>query len=472
MNTKIISLFALIWTVQMISTSGPLLGQEEFTIDEAIQYALDHRNEVKNAYLDIKDAEAQIKEIRAIGMPKLTAGANYRYNIELPVSIIPSFGPEQGFALFPDADGQQRLVSYIVTDDSGQPVPGGPQELRFGTKHNVNGSIDFNMLLFEGSYIVGLQTAALYKNLAALQERSTSYDVKEAVTNAFYTLLIDYEILEIFDRNIENIQQLYDETKITYEEGFIEQLDVDRFAYTLASLEIQKKNYLKVFEVNKNLLKFNMGYPMADDINVNGDIEQIAYEFVVSELMTPDQFDFMMRPDYAVAKKGLQLNDQDIKRYKYQRYPTVSLFGNYSGAMQGDKFSDLQVFPSSLVGASLSVPIYDGGDKKYKIERAKIAKWKTENQINLLEESIRLELQNIAEQLELSKQNLALAKENLELAEKIYTTAQIKYKEGVGSSVELRQSQGDLFGAQQELISALYDIITVRNSYLKATGQL
>ncbi|MGB3547827.1 MAG: TolC family protein, partial [Saprospiraceae bacterium] len=83
---------------------------------------------------------------------------------------------------------------------------------------------------------------------------------------------------------------------------------------------------------------------------------------------------------------------------------------------------------------------------------------------------IELEAANARTQYENATQRLASRQKNLDLARRIYETTRIKYREGVGSSLEVTQAEQSLYTAQADFRQALYDRIVARESVFKALG--
>ena len=97
---------------------------------------------------------------------------------------------------------------------------------------------------------------------------------------------------------------------------------------------------------------------------------------------------------------------------------------------------------------------------------------KTTNNIDQLQQSI----DNDVEQSRINVRSAILTmdsqKKNILLAENVYNTTKLKYEQGLGSNQEIYTAQTELRVAQNNYYSAVYDAITARIDYLKATGKL
>lgn len=441
-------------------------AQQNFTLEQATQYALVNHNSMKLAQADVQDAEGQLLEYKSTGMPTLNGTARYEYNPDIAVFILPDF-------VGPAVD--DKLLDYNLIDENQVPPPsnaGVPAQ--FGTSNNFTASLDLNALLFDGSFFVGLKAQRLYREMVANDVQVSAQDVKLNVKKAFLAILITERNREILDRNLENLAQTLSETKAIYENGFAEKLDVDRLQLSYNNLKVQKDRIERLSEVNYNLLKFHMGYPIQDPINIEGNLDELMNELDV-EAVIPSDFSIKSRPEYTSLELGEELARINIKRFQVAYLPSLYAFGRYAKQLQrNDLFdnTDNPWFTVSTVGATLNVPIFDGFNKKAKIQRARVTLEETLIQKKTFEQSMKLEVVNARTQFLNARESVENTKESLDLAEEIYETTQIKYREGVGSSVEVSQAEREFYTAQSNYTNALYDLLIAKTDLDKALGKL
>ncbi len=187
-----------------------------------------------------------------------------------------------------------------------------------------------------------------------------------------------------------------------------------------------------------------------------------------------EAYNYTDRKEYQQLAILEKLNGFNIRRYTLSKLPTVALSGNYNKSAQRQKFDFFQgnYFTSSFIGLRMSVPIFDGGARNARIEKAKLELQKTGNTI----EQLKLSIDNDVEQARL-KMKSALAtmegqKRNILLAEQVYKTTKLKYEQGLGSNQEIYNAQTELKVAQNNYYSSLYDAINAKVDYLKAAGKL
>jgi len=421
---------------------------EPFSLEEAIDYAYQNSNQVKSAEYDLAYAKAQVKDYTSIGLPQISAKVDYNYYIDLPTQIIPAnaFDPSAPDDLFLEA--------------------------QFGMKNSLTASATISTLVFDGSYFVGLKAA---KGLVELNNRQmgvTKQEIKYNVTNAYLMALLIQENIEVIQLNIQNLEATLTETKAFYDNGLVEQLDVDRLELSLSNLKAELDVIERQQELAQNGLKFQMYFPLESPIALTDSLESLLEEASAADLT--DEVQPSNRPELQMLEQSLYLNELNIKRYKMSYLPSLGAFATHQQMLQRNDLFDSDMpgfFPTTIVGFSLNIPIFDGLGTKAKTEMAMIDRDRISLQIDDFERGVELEVVNARSQYRNAQERLETQNKNLALAERIYNTTQIKYKEGVGSSFEMRQAEQELYTTQANHMNALYDLIVAKTALDKALGK-
>ncbi len=447
-----------------------LATNRSFSLTEAMDFAAANAPAVRSSRADLAEAEGQIKETLSIGLPKLNGSVGYQYNLEVPQQLLPDF-------ISPAIYGV--LQTEGVSGASGPIVPpagvGGFFPVGFGQKNNLNAGLNLNSLLFDATYFIALRGARLYRNLAERNLDQTAYQTRIQVARAYLATLIAERNIATLHRNQTNLNQILAETQALYKEGFAEKLSVDRLQLTANNLAAQRESLQQVILISRNLLKFQMGYPVNDSIALSTDFEAALGNARIAVLLTDDQFRLADRPEYETLQVADSLNALDLQRIRAGYYPSLVGFANISRTLQRDDLFDSEQagwLPASAIGVTLNVPIFDGFEKRAQRQRAIARASKTRVQIDQFEQSARLALANARASVRNARLAVDLRESAIELAEEIYRVAQIKFREGVGSSLEVNQAQSDLYAAQDALTQALYDLAVAFTDYEDAIGSL
>ncbi len=424
-------------------------SQNAFSLQEAIEYGLKNRTEIDLYNLDVRAAELDIKEYYAIGLPKINATGEYQHFLEIPTSFVPA-------------------------EFFGGP-PGTFAELQFGLKNNFTSGISLNTLLFDGSFFTGLQAQKLYRKLTKKSINQTNYQIIQGITESYIGVIASIDNIKIIENNLTNLEKALVETRALYENGFIEKLDVDRLELSYDNLVSQKASLERIQTLTKNVLKFQMNYPLKEDIEITQTLDDIVDKILVEEIDVVEKTDYSKRPEYENIQLGQELNEINLKATKMQRYPSLVGFGNYQYQLQRNNLFDSDepgFFPISVVGLQLNVPIYNGGTVGIKEQKIKVDIERTAIQKENFEKGVDLQINNAYQQYLNAKQNVFSTKRRQSLAEDIYDVTQIKYKEGVGSSLEVNSAERELYTTQQQYIQALLDLVNAKIAYDIATGDI
>lgn len=433
------------------------------SLEEAISYATLNSTATKNAQLNITDAEAQIIERRATGLPHLNGNVNYQHYLKIPVQPLPESFQTFGLVfadLMPylSESTQQILMQQNSGDDSGG--------VAFFLKNNLTASLNLETMIFDGSYFVGLQAARAYRKYVSQELLTKQREVRNQVIDAYYPVLLVNENLELLEKNIENLDRLLFETTELYKAGFAEQLDIDRLALSLTNLQTERDNLLRQKELATAGLKFAMNYPQDNELEVNGDLDEMVKEAPPGSLT--DAIDFQRRPEVGLIDQALELNALNVRLNKVGYLPSLRGFATYQQSYYGNDFKSGFWAPAAFVGLTLNVPIFDGFDKKAKIQRAQLDLEEARNQRAELVQAISFEVESARTSYENAQERLANQQKNLDLANRIYETTQIKYREGVGSSLEVSQAEQSLYTTQSNYMQAMYDLVVARANLEKA----
>jgi len=465
---------ALLFGLASGSISGqdtPLGAARSFTLEAAMTYAQVESPNVLIAQADLAEAEGQIDETLSIGLPKLNGSVGYQHNLEIAQQLFPDF-------ISPAVYGV--LTQESVADNTGRLIqaPTGPQTffpVAFGQRNQLQAGLNLNSLIFDATYFIALRGSRLFRNLAQKQVEQTSYQTRVQVAKAYLGTLIAQRNLETLQRNVANLEQALTETEALYEAGFAEKLSVDRLRLTAQNLAAQRQNIEQVIEISLNLLKFQMGYPQSDPIALSTTLDEALGNARVSELLGDEDFDPSRRPEYATLQVADSLNAIDLKRIQAGYYPNLIGFANISRTLQRNDLFDSEEagwLPQSALGVTLNVPIFDGFEKRAQKQRAIARTDKTRLQLAQFEQSSRLALANSRAAVRNARLAVDLRENSVALAEDIYRVSQIKFREGVGSSLEVNQAQGELFQAQDALTQALFDLAVAYTDYEDALGEL
>jgi outer membrane protein len=417
-------------------------ANQDFTLKQAVDYALAHQASVVDARIDEKIASEKIREIRGIGLPQVNGSIELDDYIAKPQTILPG------------------VIVHSPVDVA----------VSFVKQYQAAAGISASQLIFDGSYLVGLQAAKTYAELSRKTTKSTAVEVVANVTKAYYGVLVNERRINSLDANIQLLQKNLDDAKAMNVQGFVEKLDVDRLTVALSALQVQRQNVKSSVELINYLLKFQMGMPVNMTVTLVDSLS--ASQFPAP---APEKSDYEKRIEYSLAQTGIALGNLDLRRYKAGYLPSLAAFGSLSENAYRDEFNFFDTekwYTTGLIGLKLTVPIFDGFQKDARVQQAKLSVSKYENDINNLKNLIDLQVKQSDISYENNYKILQSQRANLKLAEDIARVTKIKYNQGVGSNIEVVTAETALREAQTNYFGALYDLSISYVDLQKAKGTL
>ncbi len=417
-------------------------AQEEnysLSLQEAIDFALENNRAAKNASLDIAYAKAQKKQTTAIGLPQINGSIDYQNWLKQQVSILPG-------ELAGGTPG-----TYIA-------VP-------FGTKQSATASATLTQKIFDGAYIVGLQSAKVFLEISENAKEKTDLEIRKAVINAYTNVLLTEESNTIVKNNIEVVKKNLNETQKIVENGLAEEENVEQLEITLSGLQSYANRINRYKDIAYKMLKITIGMDVESNLTLTDALQELVNQNMSLELIENPE-DIESTIDYKIALNNKISNELLVKLEKSKYLPTLDAFvnGGYNANNEKFKFlnSNQKWYGSSLLGVSLKIPIFSSGMRKASTKMAKINLEQSE--LNLIETEQNLKLQIAAAKSDylFTIEDYQNKKQNLALAQRIQQKNEIKFFEGISSSFNLRQAQTQLYNAQEEYLQAMIDVLTAK----------
>jgi len=419
----------------------------DFTLKEAIAHALENNYTAINASRDIEAAKKKKWETTTIGLPQINSNINYQNNLVIQKSVVPAefFGGN----------------------------PGEFQEVEFGVKNNMTASASLSQLLFDGSYLVGLQSAKVYLQISQNAKEKTELEIREIVINAYGNVLLARESVKVLENNKKSLEKTLFETQETFKNGLIEEENVEQLQITFSQIKSMLSNAQKRETIALKMLKLVLGIDMQEEVTLKDNLDQLALENIV--LNSSSEFSVTNSIDYKIGQNNEEASRLLLKLEKSKALPSLSANANFGYNSFSNTFSflerDQQWFNFSNIGVGLNIPIFSSLGRTARTQQAKIAYEQAKTQLKETEQKLLLEFEKSKTDYEFSVEQYLVSKENLRLAERIENKQQIKFKEGISSSFEFTEAQRQLYAAQQDYLQAMIEVISKKATLDKISNQ-
>ncbi|MEY4432756.1 MAG: hypothetical protein RLZZ44_886 [Bacteroidota bacterium] len=433
---KIILSALLAYSISIHAQQKKAQQSYSYSINEAIEYALTHNYSAINASRDIEAAKKKKWETTTIGLPQINGSIGYQNNIQLQRSLIPAefFGGR----------------------------PGEFAEVAFGTKQNMAASTTVSQLIFNGSYLVGLQSAKVYLQISENAKIKTNQEIREMVVNAYGNVLLAEESIAILEKNKTNLEKTLKETNQIFKNGLIEEENVEQLQITLTTIKSAQENVKRQKTIATNMLKLILGIGMENELILTDKLNYLAQNNIdlgltQAPFLVENTIDYKIQNNLVESKKLLVLLE------KSNALPTLAAAYNLGYNAFGNQFkffnSNQRWLNYSNVGLNLNIPIFSSLGRTSKTQQAQIALEQAKTQMLQVEQSLKLQFEKAKSDYEYSLEQLNTTKSSLTLAERIENKQQIKLKEGLSSSFDLSEAQRQLYTAQQNYLQAMLDVI-------------
>jgi outer membrane protein TolC len=337
----------------------------------------------------------------------------------------------------------------------------------------MSASATLTQLIFNGTYLVGLQSAKVYQQISVSIKEKTTLAIRHAVTNTYAGILLTVEGINILNMNKATLEKTIHDTEEIYKNGFAEEQDVEQLQLTLATINNQLENLKRLKAYNINMLKYVMGIPIDDELFLTQNLEGLLLKNTDLSL-TKKTFDYTQHIDFKIADNGKKANELQVKYEKSKYLPSLVGYINYgfsSYAEEFDFFKEEQSwYDSSVFGLSLNVPIFSSFQRNAKVQQAKIDFQKATRNLNETEQKLKLQHQTTLTSYQNALNSYQTAKASLALAERIENKESIKFFEGVSSSFALSNAQTQLYQQQQNYLQSIFELITTKAALESALG--
>ncbi len=408
----------------------------KITIGDALEIALNENLNIKMANSELQRVDYLKQENWNALLPAVNASAQYTNNIMKPVFFSDFF-------------------------------PGGKMEVGSTNSYSITGTLQvpvFSMALYKN-----IQLSEIEIKSALESARTTKLDLIQQVKNSFYGVVMLEKSIEVLEQSFKNARESADNIKKMYEQGMASEYDKirsDVAARNISPSLTQARNGLELAKMQlKVLMSVNINQPVEIVGDFDGYNDQIANYNWNGELNV-DENSTLKTMDIQLEK----LN-KTYELVRSQRLPVLAGFANYQMQMQNEEFKFNKPWANSFaVGLSLQVPIFNKLSVSLKEKQTKAGIQKLEYQRDLIKENLSLAVQNSVNEMRRAGVQLVSDKEAVQQAQKGYEISKVRFNTGVGTVLELNDSEVALTRSKLNYNQTLFDFIKAKNEFEKSTG--
>ena len=420
---------------------GPL----QMSLQQAMDMAAQQSYAVQASELEAEKARQKVKEITAIGLPQINGEVGLTNYIDVPTTLIPNF--------FTPGEGPE----YIAAS--------------FGVPWSAKAGLSLTQLIFDGSYLVGLQATRALSEQSQLDLQKAQADARNQAAKAYFGVLAAEEGARLAGEGVPLMEKNLREVTAMMESGFMEQTDVDRITIQFEQVKAQERSYRSQAEVARMLLALTLGVPQGTPITLTDGLEGIL-EDGTEKGLTEQTLDPGTHVEQLQANSLVRLQELNMRNEKAKALPNLAGFFSHQQQWNGPDFEPFggpyDWYPATLWGLTLNVPLFSSGMRYHRVQQADLTLKQVEVNRTATEQRLRAEVEQQRTAARTATDNFQTEKRNLELARNIFDRTTIKFNNGSAASFELTQEQGNYLLAQQGYVQRLVQLLMARADLRKA----
>lgn len=425
-------MMVLLWLMVSEIFAGEVL---KLDLEGAKQQAIRYNKTLKNAGIAIDKAQVQLKEAISAGLPQVNSTLDYS-----------------------NALGAKLSIRF----DENMP----PTEIPIRPTSNLN--LQVGQLLFNGSYLVGIELAKLGKTLTEKSYEKSEQDILAQVSSGYHLVLMSRELLGLLKKNVVNLQEVYKKTEAMVRVGIIEQTDLDQLGVQISSLENAVKSSERQLELAQNMVRLQLGLDPDQEFVLEGTMND-ALSALNGNVAGFSIFDVTMNPDFQLLQVQEKLTEKQIRLHHAAYLPTLS--GFYSRTEKILK-PDFDMSPKNMVGLNLSIPIFSGFQRAAKVSQAKIDLETMRNTKALLAEQLQVQEKQLQFDLKNANETYLNQVKNLDVARRVYNNLKLKFEQGLISGLDIVTADNNYLKAETDYLNSVFQVLQASLELEKIYGNL
>lgn len=403
------------------------------TLDDLIDYALRNKIELKQAQLDREIGEKEIASALSGWLPQINATGNFAHTIQIPTVNIAG------------------------------------NDVKMGQKNNSALTLQAEQAIISPQLFQASRASQFVREGNNLNMENTKINTIVDVSKAYYDILTSEEQIKIISENINRLERQLKEATSRYEVGLVDKTDYKRAQISLNNAKASLKSANENRKFKYDFLKSLLNITTQDNLTLS-----FANQHMESNILldTAELLQVAKRVEYKQIQNLQEIQKLNTQYQKWNFLPRLNAYANYGLNYRNNELSNLynDNIPSSNVGLSLSIPIFQGGKRIHEIRKSELQEERLELDLQNLENQISAQYSAAMASYRANMNEWRNAKGNMELSEEVYNTIQLQYDAGVKTYLELMTAETDLKTSQLNYLNALYAVLVSKLDIQKALG--
>ena len=450
---KIINKMKFVWALTLtLMLATPTKAEEEaevpidtleLSLQQCIEIALEESPTIRVAEREIKRVDYSNREQHAALFPAISGAASYQRTLK-----------------------KQKLFFDIPG------MPSNNEGIEVGQDNTFVGMLSASMPIIAPTLWASLRLNSTESKIALEEARSSKLELNNAVTKAYYAVLLAQDSYEVFERSFDNSAENAKIIGNKYEVGAVSEFEWIRADVQMRNAMTNLVSAESAINLSQLQLKMLMGVDMnipIKTVDKLSDYEKEVFQQAIeaSSQSLDDNTDirqFDLRTEQ--LRKSLEVQ-------KTTWLPTIAATIDYQYmSMPNDdvKFKDYYWFPTSTAGISLSIPLFEGGKKHYKAKQIQTQLMSMEDQRENLKRALELQMAAHTDNMIKAIEKMESGKIAVESAEKALDISQKMYEIGAGTYLDVTNAELGYIQAGLSYNQSIYDFISAKADLEKLLG--
>ena len=421
------------------------------SLSEAQEYAVQHNYALQNSALDVKKAEATRWQTLSSMLPQVKAGFDYQNMCGYEMNL---GGRSSMGSMMPDS-----ITIGGVTMPISFPSSGGSGSTSTSIPMNPSGTFSITAsIALTGAQLVGTLLNRIAIDMANVTHRQSEQTTRANVKTAYTSILIMEQTVRLLDTSLQNMQQLLETTEASVRAGASEQVNADKLKVQVATMKSSINSTERSLNMLYNSLILLLGADVNSNLQLTTPIEQVldvdyAAQLTMCGFHIEDNYNYqLLQQSERLARKQLTLAWMDFT-------PTISAYYQYSDKTYFGKDAGFNMTPPNMIGASVSLPLFQSGTRVAKIKGAKIDYQKNLNSKLQAEDGLKVQYNQLCYDLVSAIESYNIQRENLDVTRRVFRNVSEKYTYGRASNLEVTNASTDILNAQSNYIQAVMSVV-------------
>lgn len=444
---KQIKIAALFVGVVFPLLAGAAPDEKCLSLHQCIEYAGTHSGALKIRDFEQGIATKKVAESVGSALPQINASGTFDDNEIVATQLLPG----------------------EILGQPGTFVP-----VKFGQHYGFSAGVQLTQMVINPVFWAGLKTAKLGVRLAQQNAQKTAEQLTYSISKLYYQTLIIQKQANILKANLEANDKMLAAVELRQQNGLAKKSDVDKIRLARNNTKSRLQQMELSLEQSLNSTKYLLGMPIDHPLKLSDSALTLERE-------TPKPIDVSGRAhenrvEYQMLQTELWAQKAGRKSIVAAFLPSLSMYAKYNYQAQGQTFNvfhaDQDWYKNAVIGISLSLPLFDGFQKKARIDQTNLNIGIVEENLKQMEQSVALDVSNAEIQYRNALENIRNEKDNWKLAEDVYADTRLQYQQGMGSALDLIQAETSLKEAQNNYTSKLFNLYSARIDLEYSKGTL